>query len=69
MSKKLKFLIIIITLAVIIGLVFGIMAIYRFCVIQNITKRVTENINIGNYYLKTTLINQKRRRKSYKSIL
>ena len=58
MSKKLKFLVIIISLAIIIGLIFGIMAIYRFCVIQSIFKRIDENIEIGNYSLKTTLTNK-----------
>ncbi len=57
MSKKLKFLIIIVSLAVIIGLTFGIMAIYRFCVIQSIFKKIDENIEIKNYSLKTTLTN------------
>ena len=46
MSKKMKFLIIMISLAIIIGLIFGIMAIYRFCVIQSIFKKIDENIEI-----------------------
>lgn len=59
MSKKLTLLIIIISFFVIIGLIFGIMAIYRFCVIQSIFGKIEENIGIENYYLKTTFINQK----------
>ena len=59
MSKKMKFLIIMISLAIIIGLIFGIMAIYRFCVIQSIFKKIDENIEIKNYSLKTTLTNSK----------
>ena len=59
MSKKIKFLIIMISLAIIIGLIFGIMAIYRFYVIQSIFKKIDENIEIKNYSLKTTLTNSK----------
>lgn len=59
MSKKILFLTILIILIIAIGLTFGSIAIYRFCVIQNIFNKLDENIEIGNYSLKTSMKNNK----------
>lgn len=53
MSKKLKFGLIILLILIIIAFALGIIAVYRFALIQSIFKKVDENIAINNYYLKT----------------
>lgn len=57
MSKKFKFLILLIIVLIIVGLVFGISTIYRFYVLQKIYNSINENISKDNYYLKTTVTN------------
>lgn len=57
MSKKLKFLIILIITVVIIGLIFGIATICRFLKLQSIWSRLDENVEKDNYYMETTIIN------------
>ncbi len=44
----------IILILIIIAFILGIVAIYRFTIIQSIFKKINENIAINNYYLKTT---------------
>ena len=58
MSKKIKFLIILIIVLVIIGLIFGISTIVRFSKLQSIWSRVNENIEKENYYMETTIVNK-----------
>ncbi len=53
MSKKVKFGLIVLLILIIIAFILGIVAIYRFTLIQSIFKKVDENIAINNYYLKT----------------
>ena len=58
MSKKIKFLIILIITLVIIGLIFGISTIVRFSKLQSIWSRVNENIEKENYYMETIIVNK-----------
>ncbi len=55
MSKKLKFLIILIVVIACIGLVCGIRAIRNLVVLNNIISNLESNIEKNNYYLKTTV--------------
>lgn len=55
MSKKLKFLIILIIVVACIGLVCGIRAIRNLVVLNNIISNLESNIEKNNYYLKTTI--------------
>ncbi len=55
MSKKLKIGLIFLLILIIIAFILGVIAIYRFTLIQSIFKKVDENIAINNYYLKTTV--------------
>ena len=57
MSKKLKFIIGLIITVVVIGLVFGISTIYRFCKLQTIWSKVEENVGKENFYMETTIVN------------
>lgn len=50
-----KFLIILIIVLIVVGLIFGISTIYRFCKIQNILSDVKDNIEKDNYYMKTII--------------
>lgn len=54
MSKKIKFLIILIIIIIAIGLFFGIASIVKFIKFQNIYSKISSNIEFDNYYLKTT---------------
>lgn len=55
MSKKLKFLIILITIIVCIGLFCGIRAIRNIIILNKSISKLEENIEKDNYYLKTTV--------------
>ncbi len=55
MSKKLKFLIILISVIACIGLFCGIRAIRNFIILNNIISNLEANIEKNNYYLKTTM--------------
>lgn len=57
MSKKLKVIISLIVVLVMIGIIFGSLAIYRFFTFQKIFNKTDENISKENYYIKTTLTN------------
>lgn len=67
MSKKMKFLIGLIITLVVIGLIFGILTIYRFYRLQNILSKVKENVEKENFYMETTIINNgvSKKTKSY----
>lgn len=54
MSKKTIFLIVLICVIALIGLVCGIRAIKNFYIIQTIFDKIQTNIEIDNYYLRTT---------------
>ena len=54
MKKRTKFLIILITIILVIGLIIGIKTFRGILILQNIFKEVEENIEKDNYYLKTT---------------
>lgn len=58
MSKKTKFLIGFIVVIFLIGLIFGIATIIRFCKLQSILNVVKENVEKNNFYMKTTIINK-----------
>lgn len=55
MSKKVKFGLAILLILIIIGFALGITALYRFTIIQNIFKKINENIKINNYYFKISV--------------
>ncbi len=55
MSKKLKFLIILITIVACIGLFCGIRAIRNIIILNKTISKLEENIEKDNYYLKTTV--------------
>lgn len=55
MSKKLKFLIILITIIALIGLFCGIRAIRNIIILNKTISKLEENIEKNNYYLKTTM--------------
>lgn len=57
MSKKIKALTGLIVIIILIGLIFGIATIIRFCKLQNILNTVKENVEKNNFYLKTTIVN------------
>ena len=58
MSKKTKFLIGLILVVVLIGLVFGIITIVRFCKLQSIWSRVNENVEKNNFNMETIITNK-----------
>ena len=58
MSKKTKVLIGLLITILLIGLVFGITTIVRFCKLQSILSVVKENVDKNNFYMKTTIINK-----------
>lgn len=58
MNKKTKFLITIFIIILLIGLIFGIATIVRFCKLQNILSVVKENVEKNNFYMKTTITNK-----------
>lgn len=58
MSKKLKFMIVLIIIIIIIGLVFGIGTICRFIRLKSIWDRLDRNIEKDNYFMETTIINK-----------
>ncbi len=60
MSKKRKILISLILIICIIGLVWGICTIVRFCTIQSIYGKVKEFIKYDNYYFKTSLTDKEK---------
>ncbi len=55
MSKKLKFLIILITIIVLIGFFGGIRAIRNVIILNKTISKLEENIEKDNYYLKTSM--------------
>lgn len=55
MSKKIKFLIIVLSIIIFIGLFFGITSIVKFCKLQNLYSKTRNNLEFDNYYLKTTV--------------
>lgn len=57
MNKKTKVLIGLLAIILLIGLIFGIATIVRFCKLQSILSVVKENVGKNNYYMKTTIIN------------
>lgn len=57
MSTKTKVLICLMAIIALIGLIFGIITITRFCKLQSILNKVKENVAKNNFYLKTTIIN------------
>lgn len=58
MRKKMKFLIGLIITLILIGFVFGIATIYRFCKLQKIWSRVEQNVEKDNFYMETTIVNK-----------
>ncbi len=57
MSKKTKVLIGLVIVILLIGLIFGVATIVRFCKLQSILNQVKENVGKNNFYMKTTIIN------------
>lgn len=55
MSKKLKIILILISIIAIIGLFSGIRAIRNFVILNTTISKLEENIEKNNYYLKTTM--------------
>lgn len=55
MSKKLKFLIILVIVIACIGLLCGIRGIRNFVILNNVINNLGSNIEKDNYYLKTTM--------------
>lgn len=53
MSKKVKFLIVLVVIIAVIGIVCGIRAIRNVIVLNNAISKLEENIEKDNYYLKT----------------
>lgn len=58
MNKKTKILIGLIITILLIGLIFGIATIYRFCRLQSIWSSLKENVNKNNFYMKTVITNK-----------
>ncbi len=58
MNKKTKVLIGFLLIIILIGLIFGISTIVRFCKLQSILNKVNENVEKNNYYMKTTITNK-----------
>lgn len=58
MSKKKKVLIGFILVVVLIGFVFGIITITRFCKLQSIWSKVNDNIEKNNFNMETTVTNK-----------
>lgn len=58
MSKKMKFLIGLILIVILIGLIFGITTIVRFCRLQSIWSKVNENVEKNNFNMETTITNK-----------
>lgn len=58
MNKKTKVLIGFGIIILLIGLIFGITTIVRFCKLQSILNAVKENVDKNNFYMKTTIINK-----------
>lgn len=58
MNKKTKVLIGLLTIILLIGLIFGIATIVRFCKLQSILSVVKENVGKNNFYMKTTITNK-----------
>ena len=56
MNKKVFILMSVGIVFAIIGIIFGSITIYRFCLLQSLYGRIHENVLKGNYYLKTTVI-------------
>lgn len=57
MSKKMKILIGILIVLAVIGLIFGVITITRFIVLENILSDVQKNIEKENYNMKTMITN------------
>ena len=57
MSKKMKILIGILIVFAVIGLIFGVITITRFIVLENILSDVEKNIEKENYNMKTMITN------------
>ena len=55
MSKKLKVVLILISIIALIGLFSGIRAIRNFVILNTTISKLEENIEKNNYYLKTTM--------------
>ncbi len=55
MNKKFLFLLFLIFIIIIIGLVFGTITIYRFSVLQDISRKINDNLKKDNYHMKTTI--------------
>ncbi len=57
MSKKIKILIGFILVVAVIGFVFGIITLVRFCKLQSIWSEVNENVEKNNFNMETTITN------------
>ncbi len=55
--NKLKILTVLILIIIVIGFIFGINTIYKFCVIQKMYSVISENVQKENYYLISTIKN------------
>ena len=55
MNKKFLFLLFFIFLIIIIGMIFGIITIYRFSILQDISRKINDNIKKDNYHMTTTV--------------
>lgn len=58
MNKKTKVLIGLLAIILLIGLIFGIATIVKFCKLQSILSVVKEKVEKNNFYMKTTIINK-----------
>ena len=58
MNKKFLVLLFLVLILIIVGLVFGIIAIYRFSIIQDISRKINDNIEKDNYHMITTITSE-----------
>lgn len=58
MNKKTKILVGIVILILLIGFIFGISTIVKFCKLQSILSKVNENVEKNNFFMRTTIVNK-----------
>ena len=55
MNKKFVFFVLFIFLIIVIGLIFGIFTIYRFSIVQDISRKIEDNLKKDNYHMLTSV--------------
>lgn len=55
MNKKFVFFVLFIFLIIVIGLIFGISTIYRFSIVQDISRKIEDNLKKDNYHMLTSV--------------